>query len=183
MTIAVLSFVLLTAVRVDYLAPEAGLVEMKAKCVEMREGLLESGRGGATARKLLRDVQVEADALERVAKRSPLPCMCLGAACGGGIGALAGVIYAGSQFESNNNDPLYLVVALTVTAVASLIGAGAGVLLGASGAVTSTLAGRHETVEQHRDVVDGLVLRYNRLMAGRPPPGRRPRFWPPGRLF
>ncbi len=174
---------LLTAVPVDTLAPNAGLPELKAKCIEMREGLLESCREDHRVRLLFRDVQAEADALDRVATRSPLPCMCLGAAGGGCLGALGGVLVAGVLSGSSGSGPFDILAGMVVAAMASLIGGGAGVLLGASGAATSRLVKRHDDIVQHRDLVAGLVRRYNRLMAGIPPPRHRPLPCPPGRLF
>ena len=149
---------------------------MQARCAELQDAILDSGLTGDSATALVRDVQAEVEMLDALSRRSSTSRVRSGAVPGCAIGAgvgLAGGVTAGLV---GGGDPQFRALVTAATALLGLLaGSATGCLIGA----LVGAAGYSNELGSHRDAVNGLVERYNRLAA------RRHRRGPcaPGRLL
>ena len=176
-------FVLLLAlaapVPVESLAAGAGIGEMRLKCEELQEAILEPGLTGDSAGQLLRDIGSEADLLRDAAWHTPAPDIIAsrgpGCAVGAMVGAAGGLAVGIHEAGGLPHDWSDATVSAGC-AVGCLVGAVAGCLLGPLPGAMS----RRAAISRLRAGVNRLVERYNRLAAA------RHRFrgpHPPGQLF
>jgi len=153
---------------IDALPPSASQAEMATRCRDLNAALLQCDRDDDTVVQLLRDVNVEAEAL-RLAPRQPAmylypPCGCL---LGMAIGTLIGWVTA----PPTVNDPYNVFFSdstLIVDASGCCFGGAAGGTAGLVTGVTLGMESHEGRLDGHRSRVYELIRRVNRAVGTTP---------------
>ena len=135
---------------------------MAMKCREMNEALSESGRDDRTVAGLVREVSREREALRRLGLMPVKTC--LSAMAGGSLGgllcALIGIPVGLRIWAGGPNDNLLVLV--------PMVGCGVGGTIGAAIGVATDVADNRRILARHRNLINDLVRRVNRVLASPP---------------